>query len=966
MTVTIGSEPLRHPSSLMASFTYKKKLIEVALPLEAINRESTRENYIYKGNPSAIHKWWAQRPLATCRAILFASLVDDPSSRPDEFPSEESQDAERQRLFRLVEELVKWESNSSEQLLAAVRAEILRSTKGSPPPVLDPFCGGGSIPLEAIRLGLSAHGSDLNPVPVLVTKALIQFPALFKGRPPVNKASTRQGAFSSAPLGAQGLAEDVRHYGAWMRNEAAKRVGHLYPAATLPAKHGGGTAPVISWLWARTVRCPNPACGARMPLYRSAGLSAKRGRPVWSVADVDRSTSPPKINFRVVETAASPMEAPKTGRGAAFRCLACSQIADEAHIKSEARERRMHYQMLAAVVDTGKRRIYLEPSEVDQWDLTSNEVAMVGEARSGFLAGATPSRLTGGTCYGYGLTTWGSLFTDRQVVALTTLTDLIHEVRDIVLEDARSAGLGSDETRLADGGTGAQAYADAVVTYLAFAIDKTAEYNCTLVPWYAKEDRPKGVFARQALPMVWDFAEVNPFSKIGGSFQKSVEIVTDALAALPTTGAGTAQQADARFAPQAERAVLVSTDPPYYDQIGYADLADFLYVWLRRSLRDVYPALLGTLLTPKDNELVASPTRFDGGKAEAQKYFEKGFRDAFVRMRTLHDSAFPLTIYYAFKQAEADDADEAGGNALGQVSTGWETMLEGLIEAGFLVDGTWPVRTERGSRSVSIGANALASSIVLVCRAREEGAATATRRQFLAELQRELPAALRALQHGNIAPVDLAQAAIGPGIAVFSRYARVLESDGVPMRVRTALALINQVLAETLAEQEGEMDAHTRWALTWFEQYGFTDGPFGDANTLANAKNTSTDGLVDVGIVVSGRGHVRLLRREEMRDTEGAREDMRRTVWEVTHFLIRAIDIGGERAAAVLLGQLGEDGERARDLAYRLYMTCERNGWAQEAQAYNGLVVGWPEIGRLAREVEATGPSVPAQASLSL
>lgn len=940
--------------------TYRKKLIEVALPLEAINEEaSRRKRKAPAGYPTMIHKWWAQRPLAACRAVLFASLVDDPSSRPEEFPTEEAQDRERQRLFRLIEELVKWESSTNETVLAAARAEIMRSTDGNPPPVLDPFCGGGSIPLEAQRLGLEAHGSDLNPVPVLITKALIEIPPKFAGRPPVNPAAQRSLGRMGAWKGAAGLAEDVRYYGRWMRDEAERRIGQLYPKVRLPAAQGGGEATVIAWLWARTITCPNPACGARMPLVRSFALSTKKGKEVWVEPVVSRKQLPPTIGFEVRTGRGTVPEAPKTGRGANFRCLACGDVAAEAHVKAEAMAGRMGAQLMAIVAEGRRQRVYLSP------DVEHERIAAAAQPAWGPDA-PMPDNPRWFSPPFFGLDTYEKLFTRRQLVALTAFSDLTSEVRERVVGDALMAGLTDDGQQLVGGGAGAAAYADAVATYLAFALSRAVDYNCNIASWRAKDNAMRAGFSKQALPMVWDYAEGNPFGGSSSGWTECVDVVAGCLEVVPARTLGAARQEDAR-ALHHSQPLLISTDPPYYDNIGYADLSDFFYVWLRHTLSEIYPSLSSTLLTPKAEELIASPYRFAGDKGAAQRFFEVGLGDAFGRMRELQDERFPLTVFYAFKQSESTEDDEVvSGASESVISTGWETMLDGLIGAGFLVDGTWPMRTEGDNRSVSIGTNALASSILLVCRPRPTNAPSTTRRQFLAELQRELPSALRNLQHGNIAPVDLAQAAIGPGMAVFSRYARVLESDGQPMRVRTALALINQVLAETLAEQEGEMDADTRWALTWFDENGFGEGQYGRAEVLATAKNTAMPGLVAAGIVLSARGKTRLLRRDELAADWDPATDTRRTVWEATHHLSRALESNGEAAAAALLARLGEDGERARDLAYRLYTTCERRGWAQDAQAYNALVVAWPELTRLAMSAKMPASASPDQSSLAL
>ncbi|WP_026369950.1 DUF1156 domain-containing protein [Kallotenue papyrolyticum] len=995
--------------------THRKKLIEVALPLEAINRESAREKSIRHGHPSTLHLWWSRKPLATARAVLFASLVDDPSSRPDRFPTEAEQDAERQRLFRIIEELVRWENSNNEHVLAKARREILRSTDGNPPPVLDPFAGGGSIPLEAQRLGLEAHASDLNPVAVLINKALIEIPPKFAGQPPVNPKDREHG-LGTAWKGAAGLAADVRYYGQWMRDEAERRIGPLYPKVRVNRRGAEDTEDslrsprlsgsnqeltVIAWLWVRTVRCPNPACGAQMPLANKFWLSTKKGKQAWvepivegahpsiphpptpaptrgegedSRGEPDSPSPAPgrggqgvrAIRFEVRTGAGTPPEGTVNRRGA--RCLVCGTPVPFDHIRAEGKAGRMGQQLMAIVAEGKGGRVYLSP--------TPEHEEIAAQAQPTWVPDTDlPEQALGFRVQLYGMTQHRDLFTPRQLVALTTFSDLVSEARERVLADARAAwgappplpspaggGRSASPQRgevaaRPEGGDYAAAYADAVATYLALAVDRLVDRSSTICSWDMGYVKVRNTFGRQAIPMTWDFAEANPFSDSTGNFVSAVEWIAKVLRDLVPGKFAKAQQLDATAAINGVRHPLISTDPPYYDNIGYADLSDFFYVWLRRSLGAIYPDLFSTLLVPKTQELVATPYRFGGSKEKAQQFFEEGLGKAFAQMRRAAHPDYPLTVYYAFKQAESDEdaltpdpSPEVGEGGRGSdgvravASTGWETMLEGLMRAGFQITGTWPMRSELSNRMIASGTNALASSIVLVCRPRPEDAPVATRREFINALRRELPEALRQLQHGNIAPVDLAQAAIGPGMAVFSRYRQVVESDGTPMRVRTALQLINAALDEVLAEQEGEYDNDTRWALAWFEQYGMAEGPFGVAETLSKAKNTSVGGLVEAGILQARGGKVRLLRRDELPADWDPTRDRRVSVWEVTQHLIRALDLHGEAGAAQVLQQVRAMGEAARDLAYRLYTTCERKKWSDEALAYNSLVVAWPSI----------------------
>ncbi len=917
--------------------TYRKKLIEIALPLDAINKESAREKSIRHGHPSTLHLWWARRPLAACRAVLFASLVDDPSN---DLPEEEAKE-ERDRLFGILEELVKWENSNDENVLGRARKEIMRSTGGNPPPVLDPFCGGGSIPLEAQRLGLEAHGSDLNPVAVLITKALIEIPPKFSGLPPVNPESRDKIGNEGNWRGAQGLAEDVRYYGKWMRDEAEKRIGHLYPK-------GPNGETVIAWLWARTVRCPNPACGAQMPLVRSFWLSKKANKKAWIEPVVDREKK--EVQFTVRKGDGLPPDPPKVGRGAKFCCLVCEQVSEDAHIKAEGKAGRMGQQLMAVVAEARRGREYLAPTEEH---VAAAEKAEPEWGPDQELAN-DPRNLW---CIPYGLTTFADLFTPRQLVALTTFSDLVGEAREKAREDAVTAGLSDDGVPLNDGGKGAQAYADAVATYMAFAVDRGANYWSSLTPWGG--DFIVQTFGRQALPMVWDHAEANPLSNSTGNWDGAITWITSCLErSVPATGFGLARQLDATASVNGLVQPMISTDPPYYDNIGYADLSDFFYVWLRRSLEEVYPSIFGTMLAPKSPELVATPYRFDGSRQKAQQFFEEGLGRAFARMRERANSNCPLTIFYAFKQSESETADGLTAVA----STGWETMLAGLLAAGFQIAGTWPMRTER-DQGLKTGTNVLAGSILMVCRPRPTEAPPATRQEFVRALRRELPDALSVMMAENVAPVDLAQSTIGPGMAIYSRYSKVVEADGSPMRVRTALQIINQSLDEHLSEAEGDVDPHTRFALTWFEQRGMQDGPYGEAETIAGARNVSVRGVQDAGILEARAGKVRLLPRERLTEEWDPATDGRLTDWEIVQHLIRALETEGETGAARLLARIGERGEGARDLAYRLYGICDRKKWAEEALAYNGLVTSWPEITRLAAE----NPSgAEAQTSLEL
>ena len=937
----------------------RKKLIEVALPLDAINAASAREKSTRHGHPSTLHLWWARRPLAAARAVIFAQMVDDPSSWPEQFPTEQVQEEERRRLFDLIEELVKWENTTNEAVLEAARDEIRGSWRRTCadntdhprahdlfdperlPAFHDPFAGGGALPLEAQRLGLEAHASDLNPVAVLINKAMVEIPPRFAGRPPVNPESRSRGALLTAEwTGARGLAEDVSYYGRWMRDEAEQRIGHLYPKIAVSDDmvrqrpdlkcYSGRQLTVIAWLWARTVKSPNPAfTELEVPLASTFVLSAKKDKKAYVEPVITGD------GYRFTVKMATPPDGAEAGtklsRGANFRCiLSGSPIAPE-YIKAEGMAGRMGARLMAIVAEGDRGRVYLAPSEEHEVAASLAQPRWKPEA-------SVPERLTGGTCYGYGLTTFGDLFTPRQLEALNTFSDLVTEARMRVQQDAVAGGRLDDGHRLHEGGSGATSYADAVSVYLSLAVDKCADYWSSICSWIVQRETVRNTFGRQSIPMIWDFTEANPIGESTGNWMAMVDWTWKAVLRFPAVPRGYAEQADAQSSGVQANA-LVSTDPPYYDNIGYADLSDYFYVWLRRSLRPVLPNLFSTMAVPKAEELVATPYRH-GNRAQAEAFFMTGMTLAMTRLAQQGHPEFPTTIYYAFKQSE-------NRNDRGVSSTGWETFLDAIIRAGFAISGTWPMRTERSARSV--GSNMLASSVVLVCRKRDINASIATRRDFIVALKEELPAALAYLQRGNIAPVDLAQAAIGPGMAVYTRYAKVLDAAGNRVSVGEALALINQTLDEILAEQEGDFDADSRWALVWFEQNGFDAGDYGMAEALSKAKNTSVSGMVEAGIIHSRAGTVRLLRPQELPADWDPAGDDRLTIWEMVHHLIRVLEQGGESAAAELVRRLGGFGEVARELCYRLYTVCERRKRAAEALAYNGVVQSWPEISRLAK-----------------
>ncbi|GGK73384.1 DUF1156 domain-containing protein [Streptomyces flaveus] len=910
--------------------TPKRKLIEVALPLEVINRESAREKSIRQGHPSTLHLWWARRPLAACRAVLFAQLVDDPTSHPDRFPDDEAIALERKRLFRIIEQLVEWENTSDEALLREAHEEILKSTDGNPPPVLDPFAGGGSIPLEAQRLGLEAHASDLNPVPVLINKALIEIPPKWAGQPPVFPGAADEGlGADGATEGwwpkATGLAEDVRRYGKWMRNEAERRIGHLYPRAKFEDEEGRvRELNVIAWIWARTVECPNPACGIRMPLVKSWWLGKKKGKEAYVVPSVE--------DGRVVFTIGHDLkQAPKAADDGTVRrtgavCVGCHDVAPLSYVRTEGKAGRIGQQLLAIAAEGKRQRIYLPPNDEHEQAARVPRPDDVPESELPY----NPRYLT---TPNYGMTHHADLFTNRQLTAMSEFCRLIGKAMD-----------GTDM------GTTPHGYRRAVETYLGFLVSAVSDDLTSLVSWSPSHGTgaTRSTFARQALSMVWDFAEVNPFVGATGDINRAVAAIARVIETLPASAAGFAEQQDA--ATRSYGNFVVATDPPYYDNVPYADLSDFFYVWLRSSLRGNWPDLLGTMLTPKDEELVADPFR-RGGKEESERFFEDGFRRVFHRIRENADASYPMTIFYAFKQSETD--------VDGQASTGWETLLTGLLREGWTVTGTWPMRTERTSRTRNNASNALASSIVLACRPRPDDAETVSRRAFLSALKAEMPTKLNELQQGAIAPVDLGQAAIGPGMAVFSRYTRVLEPDGRAMTVRTALTEINRTLDEVLSEQEGDFDPDTRFCVQWFRNFGWSEGIFGDADNLARQRNTSVDGVQHGGVFRAVAGKARLLPFSELSDDWHPLTEDRISLWSVVLRLAKTLEDEGVEPAARLMAAARDrvDMDAAQELAYLLFSICENRRLAQDAILFNGLGQSWSDLTVASRNPSIAVPS---------
>lgn len=945
-----------------------KKLIEVALPLDDINAAASREKSIRHGHPSTLHLWWARRPLAAARAVIFSQMVNDPGGERGYYAgkTKAQADAEREKLFDIIRDLVKWENTNNEEVLERAREEIRKSwqetcalNKGKEgfdpeklPAFHDPFAGGGSLPLEAQRLGLESYASDLNPVAVMINKAMIEIPPKFAGREPVgpipeadkhDKKRATKNAFEDWS-GTNGLAEDVRRYGCWMREEAFKQIGHLYPQVEITEELAedrgdlqglvGEKFTVSAWLWARTVKSPNPAfSNVDVPLVKSFILSSKKNKEIYIEPVVKGGGVHFLVKHGKPENFSELKNGTKLSRGANFRCLVSNSPIEPKYIKSEGIAGRIGQKLIAIVAEGKKGKIYLSPTVMAESAAFKEKETWKPETK-------LPDDPRNFWTVSYGLNTFGDLFTSRQLIALTTFSDLVQRVKEKVIRDALKTGKLDDELSLNENGMQATAYGEAISVYLGLSLGRAADYWTSNATWEASGGFIAHAFTKQAIPMIWDFVEGNPFSSSGGNWEQTcLSWVVRVINNLSVGQHGKSLQFDAQKQ-TISNGKVISCDPPYYDNISYADLSDYFYVWMRRTFKDLFPELFMTIAVPKSEELISSPYRH-GSKELAEQFFMNGMTCAIHNLSEQAHPAFPVTIYYAFKQSET--------KANGTVSKGWETFLEAIIKAGFEITGTWPIRTEREVRSIGLGTNALASSIILVCQKREQGAETPSRRQFQRELRADMPESLETMIGGDsgqspIAPVDLAQAAIGPGMAIFSKYTAVLNQDGSNMSVHDALILINREITDYLNPDSGAFDSDTLFCSSWFDQYGWSTGIFGEADTLARAKGTTVDGVDQAGVIESGGGKVRLLKWAEYPADWSPEKDNRTPVWEATHQLIRALNQQGEADTGALLARMPERGESIRQLAYHLYTLCERKGWAEDARAYNELIGSWHAI----------------------
>lgn len=889
-------------------YPWKRKLIEVGIPLKEINAESAKEKSIRNGHPSTLHLWWARRPLAACRAVLFAQLVDDPSAHPEIFEKEEEQQRERQDLHNLMRELIRWDNTRNTDLFKRAAEKIRQSCGGKPPPILDPFTGGGSIPLEAQRLGLDAEGRDLNPVAVLITKALIEIPSRWAHRPPVFPSDALDQEFWPQ---ATGLAEDVQHYGEWMHRQAVDRAGNLYPNAEV----AGTEATTIAWIWARTITCPNPACRGTAPLVQSFWLGRKTGkeRYVAPVADGDR------VRFEIRGPVGTPRQGTASKEGGL--CLLCESPIPRKYIREEGLAHRIGTQLMAIVAEGKRQRYYLPPTakHEDAADVPRPESVPEEEIA------IDPRNLW---CVNYGFARFSDLFTNRQLVTFRVLIGLVQEARTKVLQDCGDPG-----------------YADAVATYLALAVSRITERNCAVSSWdsHPSKEQLRGAFPRQALAFTWDFAEGNPFSASSGNLLDSVKGIAECLRRVPARPEARTKAEDAAKGKYNGR-LLVATDPPYYDNISYANLSDFFYVWLRRALRDIHPELMAGLLTPKADEIVADPERH-GGKAAAEDFFRKKFAEVFERIREGTPPGYPISFFYAYKQHERRGADD-------HASTGWEMLLATIIDAGWVITATWPIRTELPNRPRGRASNALSTSVVLACRPRPDTAPATDQRTFTAELRRMLPGTLSRLQESGVPPTDMRQAATGPAISVFSGYSRVNAPTGEPMSVRSALSLINRVFDECMGQLDSDITSATRWCVDWFRSHGFDPGPYGDADAMSRGANVSPATLRDMGLLTSGNGRIQLIPPAKINTELLVNPAERPSEWSACMHLAKVLQEAGADSAGYLMGRLRPlvNLHAVRDIAYLLHSIADARGWRNTAITFNGLGTAWDDLETISRQ----------------
>lgn len=939
----------------------RKKLIEVAIPLEIINAASVREKSIRHGHPSTLHLWWARRPLAASRGIIFCQLVDDPSSIPEEFPTIEAQCKERERLFKIIEDLILWENSNNRNTIDKAQEEIKKCWErcckdnidhpnafeifnpDKLPAFHDPFAGGGSIPLEAQRLGLNSYASDINPVATLINKATIEIPQKFSNLPSLNSYFNNERLIDNSWAGADGLADDIRYYGKWISKKAEESLNQLFPKIKINSKviekrpdlaaYQEKNLNVICWIWARTVKSPNPSFNTKeVPLISNFIISKKKGNEAYievvlkddNYYFVVHPGKPENIEKASLGTSA--------GKRASFKCLFTGDPIPYNYIRNEGRAGRIGKRLIAIVAEGKKKRIYLSPTKEHE-DIVK-EVTCIEKPDL-----KLPYNPRDFKTPNYGLESYGDLFTERQLLVHQTFCKLIEKVRFKINEDQKKVF--QKENKNLD--IFSNKYAESICVYLSFSVSRLINRHSTVCIWNTIGEKIEQVFAKQAIPMRWDFPEANPLSKSSGGYEGTLEWIPKVLELFPDADVGVVEQEDAATQ-KISNQKIISTDPPYYDNIGYADLSDYFYLWLRKNLKGIYPELFSTISTPKTAEIISDPYRHRTQK-DADKFFLSQMTQAMKMIAFQANKCFPITIYYAYKQSEKTSQ----GNS---VSTGWETFLEAVFSSGLELRATWPVRTERPT-GIKSSTNSLASSLVLVCQAKSTDSTYITRKDFIKKVKKKLGAYLKDLNSINIAPVDVAQSMIGPGMEIFSQSKAVLNPDDSHMTVREALIEINNVLDESLTNEEIYLDSDSRFAVTFFESFGYEQRPYGDAEGLAKARNVSVEGIAEAGILNAFGGKVKLLRRDELDKDWDPTSDKRLCIWEATQHLIRKLETEGEVSAASILSNLkriagyGDLANNCRALSYRLFNFCEKNNMSEEARSYNSLIIAWPELERI-------------------
>lgn len=904
---------------------HKIKLIERIIPIEAINANAEYEKKPGVGpHPRSLHLWWAKRPHAAARAIIFCQLVDDPSSSPELFPTIDDQNKERERLMEIAAKLSDWKLSFDDDVMKDAQKEILKSNNGEFPIISDPFSGGGTIAAEAQRIGVPSVCSDINPIPFLIGKTMVEYPWRYKDSSPRSVKSIQRTSYRFS----DGLASDFRNYGNILIEKFKSRMAAFYPRVDLPKEFGSGKADVVCWLWAKTVASPDPALsGLHVPLIKSMDLCNKKGSRVWLQPKVSGTS----YTFGVQsEALGHEYESIKgtVGRSGAT-CIVSGAAIPLAYIRKEGVSGRIGEKLIAIAVNTGGRgKVYIPATESQSELMFSCKNLRDGDLSIGIehWSGCTNSVV-------YGFDTFDKLFNDRQSYSLKELASLISEMRSYIRNDILDSGCSKEFS---------EEYSIVMVDYLSLALSRALDFNNRFTGWNASNQKIMHLFGSHRIPMVWDYGEANITSNVVGGLPQIVEFLAKCIERVQPRARGSVTLAPAQEISFGEMTV-VSTDPPYFDNVPYSNLSDFFYMWLRPIMKESHSSEFGTIATPKNGELVANEARH-GSKAHAEEFFLNGMEGALTNLKRQHDSRYPIVIYYAFKQSEIEEE--------GLISRGWSAFLSSVVASGLQVIATWPIRSESSLRLRAHGSNALSTSVVMVCRVRENVGEVISRSDFVRNLRKELPSAIATLQASNVSPADMPQSAIGPGIRVFSRYAAVLESDDSPMSVKTALQLINAELDTFLSSLTGDFDAETRFAVTWFEQFGYDKGEFGTAQSLCQARGLAVDAVKHAGIIESAAGKVRLLKRSELDDGWDPNTDTHLTIWECLQYLVRALDEGEENAARLLKRIGPERAGAVKDLAYYLYdLAGNKRRDAQEATAYNALIALWSDLTGLASTV---------------